>query len=49
MGFALFKKKTFSWETNLWVTLGDFAVKKCKIGKGNLCLTENQLIRNEMW
>ena len=29
--------------------LGDFTVKKHKIGKGNLYLTENQLSRNEMW
>ena len=26
-----------------------FYGKKCKIGKGNLYLTENQLSRNEMW
>ena len=39
--------KAFSWETDLWVTLGDFAVKKHKIGKGNLYLTENPLTRNE--
>ena len=40
--------KAFSWETDLWVTLGDFTVKKKnktkqknrKIGKGNLYLTE---------
>ena len=46
-GFLLFLK-AFSWETDLWVTLGDFAVKKPKIGKGNLYLTENRLSRNEM-
>ena len=28
--------------------LGDFAVTKHKIGKGNLYLTENWLSRNEM-
>ena len=28
---------------------GDFTLKKCKIGKGNRYLTENWLIRNEMW
>ena len=39
--------KAFSWETDLWVTLGDFTVKKtCKIGEGKL--TENRLNRNEM-
>ena len=36
-------------ETDLWVMLGDFAVKKCKIGKEILYLTENPLSRNEMW
>ena len=42
--------KAFSWETNIWVMLGDFTVKKTrKIGKGNLYLTENQFSRNEMW
>ena len=39
-GFLLFLK-AFSWETDLWVTLGDFVVKKRKIGKGKLYLTEN--------
>ena len=29
--------------------IGDFALKKRKIGKGNLYLTENRLSRNEMW
>ena len=29
--------------------MGDFKVKKRKIGKGNLYLTENRLSRNEMW
>ena len=42
--FALFKKHFFEKPT-----LGDFTVKKIKIGKGNLHLTENQLSRNEMW
>ena len=40
--------KAFSWETDLLVMPGDFTVKKCKIGKGNLYLTENQLSENEM-
>ena len=31
-GFLLFLK-AFSWETDLWVTLGDFAVKNAKSGK----------------
>ena len=35
--FLLFLK-SFSWETDLWVTLGDFTVKKRKIEKGNLSL-----------
>ena len=39
----------FGWETDLWVTLGDFTVKKLKIGKGNLYLTENRLSGNEMY
>ena len=30
-------------------TAGDFTLKKLKIGKGSLYLTENQLSRNEMW
>ena len=46
-GFLLFLK-AFSSETILKVTLGDFAVKKRKIGKGNLYLTKNRLSRNEM-
>ena len=45
--FLLFSK-AFSWETDLWVTLGDFTVKKRKIGKGNLYLTENRISWNEM-
>ena len=36
-----------SWETNLWVTLVDFMVK-CKSGKGNLDLSENQVSWNNM-
>ena len=39
--------KAFSWETDLWVMLGDFTVKKCKIGMENLYLTENQLDRTK--
>ena len=31
-GFLLFLK-AFSWETDLWVTLGDFKVKNTKRGK----------------
>ena len=31
-GFLLFLK-AFSWETDLWVTLGDFTVKDAKFGK----------------
>ena len=41
--------KAFSWETDLWVTLCDFTVKKRKIGTRNLCLTDNGLGRNEIW
>ena len=40
--------KVFSWETDVWVKLGDFTVKKRKIGKGNLYLTENRLSWNEI-
>ena len=47
-GFLLLLK-AFSWETDLWVTLGDFTVKKHKLGKGNLSVTKNRLSRNEMW
>ena len=32
-GFFLVFLKGFSWEINLWVTLGDFAVKELKFGK----------------
>ena len=32
---------SFSWETNLWVTLGDFTVKKWNIMKENLNLSKN--------
>ena len=39
----------FSCEINLWVTLGEFAVKKRKIWKENLYLTEDWLGRNEIW
>ena len=46
-GFLLFLK-VISWETDLWVTPGDFTVKKRKIGKRNLSLTENQLSSTEM-
>ena len=31
-GFLLFLK-AFSWETDLWVTLGDFRVKHVKLGE----------------
>ena len=44
--FLLFLK-IFSWETDLWVTLGNFMVKNVKIAKGILYLTENWLSRNE--
>ena len=45
--FALFIS-TFL-KTDLWVTLGDFTVKKPhKIGMGNLYLIENRLSWNEM-
>ena len=29
--------------------VGDFTVKKCKIGTGNLYLTKNRLRKNKMW
>ena len=45
--FLLFLK-AFSWETDLWVTLGDFTVKNAKFGR-DICATENQLSKNEMW
>ena len=41
--------KAFSWETNLWVTVGDFTLKKCKSGKRNLYVTESQLRRDKIW
>ena len=34
--FLLFLK-TFSWETDFWVTLGDFTVKNKKIGS-EICI-----------
>ena len=43
--FLLFLK-AFSLETDLWVTLSDFTVRK--IGKGNLYLTENRLSWNKI-
>ena len=39
--------KVFSRETDLWVTLGDFTIRK--IWKGNPYLTENRLSKTEMW
>ena len=39
--------KAFFWETDLWVTLGDFVVKQRKIRKGNRHLTGNRLSRNK--
>ena len=58
-GFCSLKKKTFSWEIDLWVTLGDFTVKKpanlgskilenSKIGKENI-FNWKSIYRNEMW
>ena len=44
----MFFLKAFSRETDLKVTPGDFAIKKRKIGKGNLYLTKNQNSRNEI-
>ena len=35
-GFLLFLK-AFSWETDLWVTLGDFMVKNAKLARG-ICI-----------
>ena len=46
-GLLLFLK-AFSWETDLWVTLGDFKVKNAKLGRETCILTENRLSRNEM-
>ena len=42
-GFLLFSE-AFSWETELWMTVGNFTLKR-KIGKGNLSLTKNLLGR----
>ena len=46
-GFLLFLK-AFSWETDLWVTLGDFMVKT-QNWEGKSAFNENQLGRNEIW
>ena len=35
----LFFLKAFSWETDLWVTLGDFAVKNAKLGR-EICIQQ---------
>ena len=35
-GFLLFLK-AFSWETDLYVTLGDFTVKNAKLGR-EICI-----------
>ena len=35
-GFLLFLT-AFSWDTNLWVTLGDFTVKNAKLGQ-EICI-----------
>ena len=44
--FDLFLQ-AFSWETDLSVTLSDFVENKCKIGKGDIYLTENRLIETK--
>ena len=46
-GFLLFSK-AFSWEIDLWVTLGGFTVKT-QNWEGKSVLSENWLSRNEMW
>ena len=44
------KKKAFcSFEMHYLEIQDDFTVKKCKIWKKNLYLTDNWLSRNEMW
>ena len=40
--------KLFSWETDLWVMIGNLTLKKRKIRKGNLYFTKNQSVRNEI-
>ena len=30
---SLLLSKVFTWETDLWVTLGDFTVKNAKLGR----------------
>ena len=47
-GVLLFLK-AFSWETDLWVTLGDFMVKKPANLQGKSVFSWNRLSRNEMW
>ena len=42
---ALFK--AFFWEINLWVALGDFALKTQKIGKGNLHLKKMDFVETK--
>ena len=47
MGVCSFNK-AFSWDISLWVMLGNFALKKGKVGKGNMYLTKNQLVETKL-
>ena len=48
-GLLLFLK-AFSWETDLWVTLGELTVKNAKFGREIFIkCTGNRLDRNEIW
>ena len=44
---CLLSWKAFSWETDIWIMLGNFALKR-KIGKGTLHLTKEQFGRNKI-
>ena len=45
--FLLFLK-TFSWETDLWVMLGDFTVKNAKLGRENAYIPKYNILKTHL-
>ena len=46
--FLLLFLKAFSWETDLWIPVGDFAIKTQNL-EGKSVLTKDRLGKNKMW